>query len=110
MKSVFVGMDATIIKGKCAGITGMVVGADSQNAEIRVEPGTYITTSYENITQKVKMVKEGMCPHCNKSMKHENGENGFLAEFWWECDCGRSYNCDTAEDITDYDCTDIIAS
>lgn len=52
MKSVFVGKEATIISGKCTGITGMVVGADSNTAEIRVEPDTYIITTYDNIAQE----------------------------------------------------------
>lgn len=53
MDKVFVGKEATVLNGKCAGITGMVVGADSESkeVEIRVEVGTYITTGYENITQ-----------------------------------------------------------
>jgi len=52
-KSVFVGKEATIIDGACAGITGMVVGANSRKntVEIRVEPGTYITTTYEKVFQ-----------------------------------------------------------
>lgn len=52
LKSVFVGKEATILSGKCAGITGMVVGADSNTAEIRVEPDTYIITTYDNIAQE----------------------------------------------------------
>jgi hypothetical protein len=53
MKSVFVGKEATIAIGKCAGISGMVVGANSEKntVEIHVEKGTYITTTYDNITQ-----------------------------------------------------------
>lgn len=51
--------------------------------------------------------KEGMCPHCDKYMKYENGENGSTTEYYFECECGRSYNSE-GEDITDYDCTDII--
>lgn len=54
MKKVFVGKEATVLNGKCAEIMGMVIGADSEDrtVEIRVEPGTYITTTYDNITQK----------------------------------------------------------
>lgn len=48
LKSVFVGKEATILSGKCAGITGMVVGADSNTAEI----STYIITTYDNIAQE----------------------------------------------------------
>jgi hypothetical protein len=107
LKSVFVGVEATIIKGKCAGITGMVVGADSQNAEIKVEPGTRIVIDYSNINQKIDMIKEGICPHCIKPMKSENGENISETEYWWECECGRSYDTETGKDITNYDCTDI---
>lgn len=53
LKSIFVGKEATIIDGDCAGITGMVVGANSleNTVEIRVEPGTYITTTYERVYQ-----------------------------------------------------------
>lgn len=54
MKSIFVGKEATIIDGNCAGITGMVVGANSKKntVEIEVEPGTYITTTYERVSQE----------------------------------------------------------
>ncbi len=54
MEKVFVGKEATILKGKCIGITGMVVGANSiENiVEIEVEPDTYITTTYQNISQE----------------------------------------------------------
>ncbi|MCE5220156.1 MAG: hypothetical protein LLF98_02515 [Clostridium sp.] len=54
MNKVFVGKEATILNGKCAGITGMVVGANSEDkmVEIRVEVGTYISTTYENISQE----------------------------------------------------------
>lgn len=53
MKSIFVGKEATITNGKCTGITGMVVGTNSQEnwVEIKVEEGTFITTARENITQ-----------------------------------------------------------
>lgn len=54
MKSIFVGKEATIIDGNCAGITGIVVSANSveNTVEIRVESGTYITTTYEKVFQK----------------------------------------------------------
>ena len=54
MKSIFVGKETTIVDGNCAGITGMVVGANSKKntVEIEVEPGTYITTTYEKVYQK----------------------------------------------------------
>lgn len=54
MKSVFVGKNATILNGKCSGITGLVVGADSKDhtVEIEIEKDTYVTTSYENISQE----------------------------------------------------------
>ena len=54
LKSVFVGKEATIIDGNCAGIKGMVVSANSveNTVEIRVEPGTYIITTYEKVYQK----------------------------------------------------------
>ena len=53
MEKVFVGKEATVLNGKCAGVTGMVVGADSESktVEIRIEVGTYITTGYNNIIQ-----------------------------------------------------------
>lgn len=63
---------------------------------------------YEEIkNMKKKMVKEGICPHCNKIMNYENGENGETTEFWWECDCGRSYNPNDGKDITDYSCINV---
>ena len=51
---IFVGREATIIDGHCAGITGMVISADSDDntVKIEVEPGTYITATYEKIYQK----------------------------------------------------------
>lgn len=54
MKKVFVGKEATIITGLCTGIKGMVVGANSKEkwVEIEVEEGTYITTTYEKISQE----------------------------------------------------------
>lgn len=53
MKKVFVNKEATILNGKCAGITGIVVGANSveNTVEIEVESGTYITTTFQNISQ-----------------------------------------------------------
>ncbi|MDD3040816.1 hypothetical protein [Bacteroides sp.] len=62
MNSIFIGWEATIIDGNCAGITGMVVGANSQEntVEIQVEPGTYITTTYDRVYQSRKRTeKEG---------------------------------------------------
>lgn len=53
-----------------------------------------------------KMIKEGICPHCNKQMEYENGEDGFTTVFYWECKCGRSYDLD-GNDVTDYECTNI---
>lgn len=48
-----------------------------------------------------------ICPHCNLDMEYENGENGELAEFWWECKkCGRSYD-EQRNDITEYEFMDI---
>lgn len=54
MDKVFVGKEATIIDGNCAGITGKVVGADSvkNTVELEVEPSTYITTTFEKVWQK----------------------------------------------------------
>jgi hypothetical protein len=53
MKKVFIGKEATVLNGNCAGIAGMVVGANSEDrtVEIRVETGTYIATTYDNIAQ-----------------------------------------------------------
>lgn len=56
---------------------------------------------------KKKMIKVGICPHCNKNMESENGENGEVTEYYWQCKCGRSYD-EMGKDITDYSCTDII--
>lgn len=48
-----------------------------------------------------------ICPHCNIEMEYENGENGELTEFWWECkECGRSYD-ENRNDITEYEFMDI---
>jgi hypothetical protein len=58
--------------------------------------------------RRKKMLKQGMCPHCNIKMKCENGENGEVTEYWWECTCGRSYDVDNGKDITDYECTNIV--
>lgn len=55
---------------------------------------------------KKKMKQNGICPHCNKQMKYENGDNGEITEYWWECECGRSYN-ENGKDITDYTCTNV---
>lgn len=55
MKSVFVGKEATIIKGKCAGLSGTVVGANSvtKKISIELESGSTIVTSWENVEQKL---------------------------------------------------------
>ena len=53
MNRVFVGREATIIGGPAKGISGIVVMANSidRQVEIRLGEGTYISTSYDNITQ-----------------------------------------------------------
>ena len=61
----------------------------------------------KNSIEKRNMVKEGICPHCNKEMKDETREDGFATVFFWECGCGRSFDTNTGKDITDYECTDI---
>lgn len=51
-KSVFVGQEATILNGKCSGITGMVIGADSNENTVEIDvEGATIFTAYDNITQ-----------------------------------------------------------
>lgn len=64
MIRVFVGKNATILKGKCAGITGLVVGANSvtRKVELEIESGNYFTTNFDNIDQPEERSK---CPHCN---------------------------------------------
>lgn len=47
--------------------------------------------------------------HCNKDMESENGEKGEITEYYWQCECGRSYD-EAGKDITDYSCTDVIAT
>jgi DNA-directed RNA polymerase subunit RPC12/RpoP len=48
--------------------------------------------------------KGNICPHCNIEMDFENGENGYDTEYWFECSkCGRQYDDNTGEDITDYE-------
>lgn len=54
------------------------------------------------------MIETGICPQCNIPMQSENGDNEYSIEYWWECECDRSYADDgTGENITDYECTDI---
>jgi len=54
MTKVFVNKEATILNGKCAGISGMVVGANSveNTVEIEVEEGTCIITTFQNVFQE----------------------------------------------------------
>lgn len=54
MEKVFVGKEATILHGKCAGISGTVFGAnwEENTVEIKVGTDTYITTTYQNISQE----------------------------------------------------------
>ncbi|MBE1304191.1 hypothetical protein G4W71_09180 [Clostridium botulinum] len=55
-----------------------------------------------------KMIEDGICPYCNKKMSYEDGENGYTTEYWWECEeCGRSYDEDSGEDITQYEFWDL---
>lgn len=51
---VFVSAPAKIIKGKCAGIKGKLVDANSETRqiEIMVDPDTTIKTKWDNITQE----------------------------------------------------------
>lgn len=58
------------------------------------------------MARRRKMKQNGICPHCNIKMKYENGEDGEITVYWWECECGRSYDED-GKDITDYKFTDI---
>jgi hypothetical protein len=53
-----------------------------------------------------KMKQEGICPYCNIIMQYENGENGYITEYWWECNCGRNFDTN-GKDITDYELTNI---
>lgn len=60
------------------------------------------------MSRRKKAIGEGnICPHCNVEMEYENGENGEVTEFWWECKkCGRSYD-ENRNDITEYEFMDI---
>ncbi len=55
MEKVFVGKEATILYGKCSGISGKVVGAnwEENTVEIKVGTDTYIITTYNNMFQEV---------------------------------------------------------
>jgi len=55
MNKICVGKEARILTGKCAGIVGLVVGANSldHSVELKIEDGNYFTTTYDNISQGV---------------------------------------------------------
>lgn len=54
MEKVFVGNKVTILNGKCAGISGTIVGTDSIGyvVKIRVDDETCIETKSYNIKQE----------------------------------------------------------
>lgn len=55
MKPIYVNKSATITEGILAGISGRVVGADSEEGrvDIEVEEGTYASISRDKVTQEL---------------------------------------------------------
>jgi hypothetical protein len=54
LKSVVIGKEATITKGKHAGTTGIIVGANNITRKITIETnqGTCIVANWDNVEQK----------------------------------------------------------
>lgn len=54
MKPIYVNRSATVVDGPLAGITGLVVGADSIESEItlQVDESSYVIIHWDNVKQE----------------------------------------------------------
>lgn len=53
MKPIYVNRSATVLSGPLAGITGLVVGADSMESEVtlQVDASSYVIIHWDNVKQ-----------------------------------------------------------